>query len=284
MSVFLTPDLEPFFGGTYFPPDDRYGRPSFKRVLLALADYWENKRDEVHQSAKQIAEHVRSAVGVPGESGEVDEAVLRNAAGTLRGIFDPHNGGFGSEPKFPHPMDIRLLFRAWRRFGNDEARDMALLTLDKMAMGGIYDHLGGGFARYSTDARWLVPHFEKMLYDNALLTASYLECFQVTGNVFYREIVEETLAYVAREMTSPEGPFFSTQDADSEGVEGKFFVWSAAEVERVLGAEEAQALRLRLQRDGRGELGRAQHPESDAHIRAGGEGCSRWTRCRCAKS
>src|SRR5262249_20740721 len=132
MSVWLTPDLEPFFGGTYFPPTEQHGRPSFKRVLLALADYWENKRDEVHQSAKQVAEHVRSAVGVPGEAGAVDAAVLRNAAETLRRLFDRQHGGFGSEPKFPHPMDIRLLFHAWRRFGDDDARDMAKLTLNKM--------------------------------------------------------------------------------------------------------------------------------------------------------
>lgn len=240
MSVWLTPDLEPFFGGTYFPPDERYGRPSFKRVLLALADYWANKRDEVHQSAKQVADHVRQAVGVPGESAEVDAAVLRNAGDMLRRSFDAHNGGFGAEPKFPHPMDIRLLLRAWRRFGNDEARDMATLTLDKMAMGGIYDHLGGGFARYSTDARWLVPHFEKMLYDNALLTAAYVEGFQASADPFYREVVEETLGYVAREMTSPEGPFYSTQDADSEGEEGRFFVWSVAQIQHVLGPEEAK--------------------------------------------
>src|SRR5207247_3483727 len=151
----------------------------------------------------------------------------------------PLHGGFGQAPKFLHTMDLRLLLRNAQRFDDTDARHIVTHTLSRMAMGGIYDHLGGGFARYSTDARWLVPHFEKMLYDNALLVQAYVEGFQATGEPFYREVVEETLAYVMREMTSPEGPFFSTQDADSEGEEGKFFVWSAAEIEQVLGKEPA---------------------------------------------
>jgi len=153
--------------------------------------------------------------------------------------FDRTYGGFGHAPKFPHSMELRLLLRAWKRFGNDDALHMAQTTLDHMAMGGMYDHLGGGFHRYSTDERWLVPHFEKMLYDNALLSLAYLEAYQATRNNYYREVVEETLGFVRREMTGPEGAFFSTQDADSEGVEGKFFVWSAAEIESVLGKEAA---------------------------------------------
>jgi uncharacterized protein YyaL (SSP411 family) len=240
MSVFLTPDLQPFYGGTYFPPDDRYGRPGFKRLLQALAEAWRNRRDEVLASAGQVTAHLRDAARIGAEPGQLDPALLQRAVGALGRAFDSTNGGFGSAPKFPHPMELRLLLRAWKRFGDDDALHMAHVTLDRMAMGGIYDHLGGGFHRYSTDARWLVPHFEKMLYDNALLTSAYLEGFQATRDPFYRRIAEETLAYVRREMTSPEGPFYSTQDADSEGVEGKFFVWSEEEIETVLGKERAE--------------------------------------------
>ncbi len=244
MSVFLTPDQKPFYGGTYFPPDDRYnGRPpSFRRVLTAIVDAWQNRRDELRQSADQIAGHVREATRLEPGAGQRDEGLLRNAATILERHADRRNGGFGSAPKFPHPMELRVLLRAWQRFQDTDALDVARLTLDHMAMGGIYDHLGGGFHRYSTDDRWLVPHFEKMLYDNAQLTVAYLEAYLATGEPFYRGIVEETLGYVTREMTSPEGPFYSTQDADSEGVEGKFYVWSAAEIERVLGKEAAETL------------------------------------------
>ncbi|MBY0526743.1 MAG: thioredoxin domain-containing protein [Gemmataceae bacterium] len=240
MSVFLTPDLKPFYGGTYYPPDDRYGRPGFKRLLLALAEAWRTKRKELVESSTQITEQIQAATAVRSGSGELRPELLRNTASQLRRGFDRRFGGFGSAPKFPHAMEMRLLLRVWKRFGDDDALDMVRLTLDRMAMGGMYDHLGGGFHRYSTDAQWLVPHFEKMLYDNALLTVAYLEGFQATGEHFYRDIVEETLGYVLREMTSPEGAFYSTQDADSEGVEGKFFVWSAAEIESVLGADTAR--------------------------------------------
>jgi uncharacterized protein YyaL (SSP411 family) len=240
MSMFLTPDLRPFYGGTYFPPDDRYGRPSFKRLLLALADAWETRRTELLQSAGQITEQLQRASG-PTEAagGALEPGLLQHAVAAWSRGFDRTFGGFGSAPKFPHPMELRLLLRAWKRFGDDDALYMARLTLDHMAMGGMYDQLGGGFHRYSTDERWLVPHFEKMLYDNALLTVAYLEAFQATREPFYREVVDETLAYVLREMTSPEGPFYSTQDADSEGEEGKFFVWSAREIEHVLGKDLA---------------------------------------------
>ncbi len=260
MSVFLTPECKPFFGGTYFPPDDRYGRPGFKRVLLALVDAWQTRRGEIDQSSAQITEQLRRAsrsdLGVAhhapspqplspvaGERGwgegpcELHPGLIRNAVAGLARVFDATQGGFGSAPKFPHPMDLRLLLRAWKRFDDESALRMTRLTLDRMAMGGIYDHLGGGFARYSTDERWLVPHFEKMLYDNALLSLAYVEAYQATGEAFYREIVEETLGFVLREMTSAEGPFYSTLDADSEGEEGKFYVWSAHEAEEVLGRD-----------------------------------------------
>ncbi|MCS6852964.1 MAG: thioredoxin domain-containing protein [Gemmataceae bacterium] len=240
MSVFLTPDLQPFFGGTYFPPDDRYGRPGFKRLLLAVAEAWQTRREALVGQAEEITRHLRQSDRVPTATGRLDEQLLRQAVAQLRRVYDPVHGGFGAAPKFPHPIDLRLLLRTAVRFRDDESLGMARHTLDRMAHGGIYDHLGGGFHRYSTDAQWLVPHFEKMLYDNALLSLVYLEAYQLTREPFYRGIVEETLNYVLREMTSPEGPFYSSQDADSEGVEGKFFVWSAAEIERVLGKEVAE--------------------------------------------
>ncbi|HZU38339.1 MAG TPA: thioredoxin domain-containing protein [Gemmataceae bacterium] len=243
MSMFLTPDLRPFYGGTYFPPRDAYGRPSFKRLLQALADAWQKQREQINAQAGQVTEHVQKLGELIPVAGGLDESLIRHAVPALREAFDPVHGGFGSAPKFPHPLENGLLLRAWRRFGDDDALAMVRRTLDHMAMGGIYDHLGGGFHRYSTDERWLVPHFEKMLYDNALLAVSYLDAFQATGEPLYREIVQETLAYVRREMTSPEGPFYSTQDADSEGVEGKFFVWSAAEIDRLLGQAHAEVFR-----------------------------------------
>jgi uncharacterized protein YyaL (SSP411 family) len=237
MSVFLTPDLKPFYGGTYFPPEDRFGMPSFRRVLQAVLEAWQNRRSAVRQQSEEITEHLqRSGALEPGD-GVLNEQILKTATSQLRQIFDNVHGGFGRAPKFPHAMDVRLLLRVWKRFGDDSALHMVRKTLDGMARGGMYDHLGGGFHRYSTDARWLVPHFEKMLYDNALLVPAYLEAFQATGESFYRDVVEETLGYVTREMTSKEGAFFSTQDADSEGEEGKFFVWSKAEVEQDLGRE-----------------------------------------------
>ncbi|MGH7169268.1 MAG: thioredoxin domain-containing protein [Gemmataceae bacterium] len=239
MSVFLTPDLKPFTGGTYFPPDDRYGRPGFKSLLTHITEVWSTRRDDVEEAASQITGHLRDFGRLETEEGALDASLLRQAHAGLERAFDPRHGGFGQAPKFPHPMDLRLLLRCWKRFDDPQALEMVRVTLDHMAMGGIYDHLGGGFARYSTDERWLVPHFEKMLYDNALLVPCYLETFQASGEPYYREIVEETLGWVLREMTSPDGPFYSTLDADSEGEEGKFHVWTAAEIEQVLGKDDA---------------------------------------------
>ncbi|MFO0929362.1 MAG: thioredoxin domain-containing protein [Gemmataceae bacterium] len=237
MSVFLTPELRPFTGGTYFPPEDRYGRPGFRRILQTLAEAWRTRRDDIDRAADDVTDQLQKLGQLPAGPGALSDDLLRNAGQYLARAYDPVHGGFGQAPKFPHPMDLRLLLRLGRRFGDAEATNMARHTLDRMALGGIWDHLGGGFARYSTDARWLAPHFEKMLYDNALLTVAYLEAYQATGEAAYRETVEQTLEWVRREMTSPDGPFYSTLDADSEGEEGKFYVWRAEEIEAALGAD-----------------------------------------------
>ncbi len=239
MSVFLTPSLEPFFGGTYWPPTQRHGMPGFKQVLTAVVDAWKNRRDEAVKQGQQLADMLRDTRLSDGEPGAPDIRLLRSAETTLGRGFDRIHGGFGSAPKFPHPIDLRLLLRLWRRSGRDELLSMVTQTLDRMAAGGIYDHLGGGFHRYSIDERWLVPHFEKMLYDNALLSVAYLEAFQATGRARYSRTVRETLDYVLRDMTDPLGGFYSTEDADSEGEEGKFYVWTTAELEEVLGADRA---------------------------------------------
>jgi len=240
LSVFLTPDLTPFYAGTYFPPRDMYGRPSFRRVLAAVADAWANKREQLVGVGRQVASALRAGIDVrPGEGGALSPELLENADRVLRRAFDPENGGFGHAPKFPHPLELRVLLRVARRFGSDDPLRMARLTLEKMARGGMYDQVGGGFHRYSVDAVWLVPHFEKMLYDNALLPPAYAEAFRLTGDPFFKQVATETLDYVLREMTSPVGAFYSTQDADSEGEEGKFYVWSADEIDAVLGPELA---------------------------------------------
>jgi uncharacterized protein YyaL (SSP411 family) len=241
MSVFLTPDLRPFYGGTYFPPDDRYGArmPSFKRLLTELARLWREERPRIYEHAGNLTNHLQVAGTIEQGEAALGEDVLRRAAAQLQQRLDPLHGGFGQPPKFLHTMDLRLLLRAWKRFDLPEALHAVRHTLEKMARGGIYDQLGGGFARYSTDARWLVPHFEKMLYDNALLAVAYLEAFQATGDPFFRSVAEESLDWVARDMTSPEGPFYSTLDADSEGHEGRFYVWSEQEIKDILGPEEA---------------------------------------------
>ncbi len=238
MSVFLFPDLRPFYGGTYFPPEDRWGRPGFKSLIVSLAGVYRERRSELEENAGKLTEALgEMGRGAPSE-GPPPEEILARAAANLRGRFDATWGGFGGAPKFPPSMALMLLLRQWRRRGEFEFLVMTELTLQRMALGGMYDQLGGGFHRYSVDAEWLVPHFEKMLYDNALLSRIYLEAFQATGNAFYRSIAEDTLNYVLREMTSPEGGFRSSQDADSEGEEGKFFVWSPEEVKAILGEEE----------------------------------------------
>ena len=241
MTVFLTPSGAPFYCGTYFPPEDRGGMPGFPRVLLGVAKAYAERRDEVEQSGQRMVEHLRESVRAAASAPqELNPGLIPAVVRALGSMFDPAEGGFGGAPKFPQPMVLELLLHAYARGQDAGALRMLELTLAKMARGGMYDQLGGGFHRYSVDAHWLVPHFEKMLYDNAQLALVYVHAFQLTGKAFYRGIAEETLDYVIREMTSPEGAFYSTQDADSEGQEGKYFVWTPTEVEAVLGEGDAR--------------------------------------------
>lgn len=243
MSVFLTPDLEPFFAGTYWPPQQRGGMPGFPQVLHAVIDAWTNRRDQVTRQAGEITTALsQSLVAASADGGMPTAVLLEQAAHSLGRMFDRRYGGFGSAPKFPHPMDLRLLLRTAQRGGRLDDLDMVVHSLACMAAGGIHDHLGGGFARYSVDERWLVPHFEKMLYDNALLAVAYLEAFLATGREEFAVVVRSTLDYLLRDMTDPDGGIWAAEDADSEGEEGKFYVWSPQEIATVLGDEQEAAL------------------------------------------
>jgi uncharacterized protein YyaL (SSP411 family) len=229
MTVFLTPEGEPFFGGTYYPPEPRHGLPSFRQVLVVVSDLYRQRRGEVAAAAQRLVDAVRSTAELRPSNDPLTEGLLHGAVRALRGQFDPEWGGFGRAPKFPPASTIEFLLRMHARLADEDALRMATATLDGMALGGMYDLVGGGFHRYSVDERWLVPHFEKMLYDNALLVPVYLHAWVVTGKERYRQVVEETVEYMLRELRLPEGGFASAQDADTEGVEGLTFTWATGE-------------------------------------------------------
>ncbi len=241
MTVFLTPEGEPFLGGTYYPPEPRHGLPSFKQVLAAVSDAYRERRGDVSEQASALVDAVRRSSELPPSSEPLTESLLRQAVRGLQAQFDPEWGGFGRAPKFPPGSALEFLLRMHLR-GDSDALPMATATLDGMAAGGMYDLVGGGFHRYSVDEQWLVPHFEKMLYDNALLASAYLHGWLVTGAEPYRRVVEETLEYVLRELGLPGGGFASAQDADTEGVEGLTFTWTEAELAEVLASPRSELL------------------------------------------
>ncbi|MEO6938692.1 MAG: thioredoxin domain-containing protein [Candidatus Kapaibacterium sp.] len=243
MTVFLAPDLKPFFGGTYFPPKAAYGRPSFSQLLLRVAELWRTERAALLESGEMLSKAIADteASGADSEIANPRE-VIGDALQYLRRNFDKAEGGFGGAPKFPRPVNLDLLFHDFGVTGNVESRDMALFTLRKMADGGMHDHLGGGFHRYSVDKLWRVSHFEKMLYDQAQLVHSYLDAFQITQDVFFADVAHDVCNYVLRDMTHAEGGFFSAEDADSEGVEGTFYVWEEDELRNALGTENAKII------------------------------------------
>ena len=242
MTMFLTADGAPFYGGTYFPPEDRGGLPSFPRVLTTIADAFITRRADVLSSGRQIVDRINQTFATGRSVEPLTDAVLHSAFEQLARQFDDRSGGFGLQPKFPQPQTLEFLLRYHQRTGAPMALEMLELTLDKMAAGGMYDQIGGGFHRYSTDAFWLIPHFEKMLYDNALLARLYTHAYQATRNPAYAKVAQGILDYVLREMRHPDGGFYAAQDADSEGVEGKFFVWRPEQIVQVLGRRDAEVV------------------------------------------
>ena len=245
MTVFLSPDGVPFYGGTYFPPVERHGMPAFPRLLRSVADAYQNRKAEVLQSGRQLVEQMAQGERLRTSATLLTHDILLEAFQGISGEFDERDGGIGRAPKFPQPMIWDFILRFWRRTGNPTALEMLKLTLTRMARGGMYDQLGGGFHRYSVDGQWLIPHFEKMLYDNGQLARLYLHAWLATGDPEYRRVAEETLDYILREMTHLEGGFYSSQDADSEGEEGKFFVWTPEEIRAALGDDELARVALR---------------------------------------
>ena len=279
MSVFLTPDLKPFFGGTYWPPEPRYGRPGFRQVLERVAEAWRRDRAAIVESSREVLAQIARAVEATPGAAAPEESVLQAGFAAFRRGFDPRHGGFGGAPKFPRPSVLGFLLRYAERTGNAEAREMVTATLNAMARGGIRDHLGGGFHRYSVDERWHVPHFEKMLYDQAQLAVAYLEGYQVSGDERYAAVARGILDYVLRDMTDPGGGFYSAEDADSEGREGAFYLWSRQEIDAALGPASADRFSRRygiqehgnVPDDPHGEFaGRNILYEADSAVDAGG--------------
>ncbi len=259
LSLFLTPDRRPFYGGTYFPPLPRWGKPGFPQLLDAIAVAWSERRAELETSAEQILAHLAAGTSTSASGAPPGAALLDAAARSLREQFDSREGGFGGAPKFPPAMRLELLVRHWLRTREAASRDMVEKTLAKMAAGGMYDQIGGGFHRYSVDARWLVPHFEKMLYDNAMLARVYLLAYRAFGEPDFARIARETLDYLLREMTPPEGGFFAAEDADSAGEEGTFYVWNASSLAAAVGREAAPLVAARF---GVTEHGNFEHGET----------------------
>ncbi len=238
LTIIMTPDKKPFFAGTYFPKEERFGRIGMMSLTRGISNVWKNKRDEISKSVEQISAALNSEL-FKQTNEELNEGTLDKAFNNFVNRFDSENGGFGNAPKFPTPHNFLFLLRYWKRKNSGKALEMVEKTLNKMYKGGIYDHVGFGFHRYSTDKVWLVPHFEKMLYDQALLTIAYTETFQAVKKDIYKEAAAEILDYVLRDMTLPDGGFYSAEDADSEGIEGKFYLWKIEEIENILGKDDA---------------------------------------------
>ena len=240
MTMFLTPEGKPFYGGTYFPPEDRQGMPGFPRILQGVAQAYRERPADVEKSVAQILETLHHMAESQPSEKDFAPGIIAESCEKIARAYDSENGGLGQAPKFPNPGVYELFLRYYSESGDERYLTMVAQTLSKMAQGGIYDHVGGGFHRYSVDAKWLVPHFEKMLYDNAQLLRIYSQAYVITGEPLYKTVVEESAGYLLREMHQPEGGFYSTQDADSEGEEGKFFVWTLAEIDALLGAEDGE--------------------------------------------